>query len=104
MHDIVDLSIPAGYITLWLLDRVSLLACYGEDYSIVAIVMRMEKGKKLVGHTHQLPTRYLFMRSKDLHSTIGFLAAATRDEIITRRHLMLQTPNIGIGRSQFGCR
>jgi hypothetical protein len=30
-------------VALWLLDRVSLLACYKEDYSIVPVVVLKEK-------------------------------------------------------------
>jgi hypothetical protein len=37
------LTPPAGCIAIWLLDRVSLLTYYYEDYSIGAVVIGIEK-------------------------------------------------------------
>src|SRR5579883_3305422 len=43
-------------------------------------------------------------RTKNLHTTVRFFASTARDQIVTRRHLVLQTPNVSVGRSKLGRR
>jgi hypothetical protein len=84
-----NLSIPGG-LSLTFLDWAVLPACYGKDYSILTAVVRKEKeaGKQLL--TSFFFFAYLlFVRAKDLHSTIRFFTTATRDQVVARRHLML---------------
>src|SRR6266550_1992072 len=47
---------------------------------------------------------FLISGAEDLYSAIRFFSPAAGDQVITRRHLVLQPSNVGIGGRQFSRR
>src|SRR5207249_133754 len=47
---------------------------------------------------------FLISRAEDLYPAVGLFSPAAGDQVITRRHLVLQPSNVGIGGRQFSRR